>query len=602
MPVPLLKLCPPADALAPDAELLHRFTRQRDEAAFAELVRRHGPAVYRVCRRLAPAIADDAFQAVFLALACGAGSVRAPGAVAGWLFGVAGRVARQMRDAERRRADRERQAGRDKARSATPADPAGHADLAAALDDELSRLPAKLRDPVVLCLVRGRTHDQAAAELGGSARTLRRQLDRAKAVLRARLECRGVVPAVAAALVAGVGAPAVAVPPALARRTVAAAFQFLDGGTAATPAAVVAKGVTANMAKLKASALAASAAAVLVCLGVGWSGEGGPPAPSVPLPPPAGTADVREEKPPLAGTPDTPRPGVPFRAPNFVVYAPTPVMARVIASEAEFHRRTLALKWFGKELPRWSEPCVIRFAQKLAGNGGASVFTFGKGNDGEPALASAGMELHGDFMHALTVTLPHEVTHAVLASFFGRPVPRWADEGMSVLSESDDEQATHDARARDALNGGRALRLKVLLPLGEYPKDVAGFYAQGHSLARFLVNRASAGAPVLKDVPHLGKLFEAGAEDGHRRLTAFVYLGVQGNTAESWGKAAKVVYGIASLDELEQAWLEWLAKPESVLPPKAGRRPPAPPVGPGGADLIPPARLPTASSQPTSSR
>src|SRR5438105_4284826 len=83
-----------------DHELLDRFTTGRDEAAFAELVRRHGPVVFRVCRRLVGADgAEDAFQATFLVLATRLDAARAAGSVGGWLVGVAGRVARQMRRA-----------------------------------------------------------------------------------------------------------------------------------------------------------------------------------------------------------------------------------------------------------------------------------------------------------------------------------------------------------------------------------------------------------------------------------------------------------------------------------------------------------------------
>src|SRR4051812_9157682 len=112
MSVPLLKLVPSADARTADGDLLARFAAARDEGAFRELVRRHGPVVHRVCRRLVPAQADAAFQAVFLVLACRVGAVGNPAAVGGWLVGVAGRVARQMRTAERRRARYERRAGR----------------------------------------------------------------------------------------------------------------------------------------------------------------------------------------------------------------------------------------------------------------------------------------------------------------------------------------------------------------------------------------------------------------------------------------------------------------------------------------------------------
>jgi hypothetical protein len=264
-------------------------------------------------------------------------------------------------------------------------------------------------------------------------------------------------------------------------------------------------------------------------------------------------------------------------------------MARVIANEAEFHRRTYALRWLGKELPAWPKRCVIRFTTGLGGSGGATTFTFEKDKDGNPVMASAEMELRGDFMAALTTMLPHEVTHAVLASAAGRPLPRWADEGLALLSESDDEQAGNDARLRELLGAGRGMRLKLLLPAAEYPRDVAVLYTQSHSLARFLVGRT--GVEVLKDIPHLGELFKP---DGHRRLLAFVLSGSKKNTAESWNEAAKAVYGFESVDALEAEWLEWLAKPESVLARKEGAARPVPAAKPGGGDLIPPVKLPTA--------
>jgi|GEM_PF-3003043 len=599
MPFPLLKLCPSAEAGSTDTDLLQRYTAARDQVAFTELVRRHGPLVYRVCRRLAPALADDAFQAVFLTLACRSGSIREPGAVGGWLVGVAGRIARQMRDTEKRRTEREREVGRSESSSEDRPD---HTDLAVVLDDELSQLPSQLRAPVILCLVRGRTYAQAAAELGGSVRTLRRRLDRARAVLQARLERRGVVPMVAAALIAGVSTPTHAVPPGLLRKTVLSVFQFLDGGAMAP--AFIPKGVAGNMAKIKASALAATAAVVLVYLGVGWSSEGQSPIPAVPLPP-AGVAGGPTQPTQPPGAPPADELIVPpmekqenvaeasFRGPNFVVHAPTAVMARVVAAEAEYHRRTFALKWLGQELPKWAEPCVIHVKKDLA-NGGMSTFTFGKDKAGEPALASAEMHLRGEFMQILTISLPHEVMHTVLASHFGKPLPRWADEGIALLAESDEELAVHDARVRELLNAGRGIRLKVLFRMTEYPKDLIVLYAQGHSLVRFLTNRPiPEGLPALKDLPVLGRLFQLPGEDGQRRLLAFIHLGMQDNTRESWTKAVKVVYGFESIDDLEDAWLAWLKKPESVLKPKAGYTPPPRKERPNGEDLIPPAKLPS---------
>src|SRR5438477_11469777 len=181
MPAHVLKLLAAAAADSPDADLLGRFAAGRDEAAFAELVHRHGPAVYRVCRRLVgPSSADDAFQAAFLVLACRAKAVRKAGSVVSWLIGVAGRVARQMRKREARRAAGVSRLFQHPSEQPTHAGRSPeHAELSAILADELTRLPDTLRDPVVLCLVEGRTQEQAAAVLGGSIRAPRRRLGRA---------------------------------------------------------------------------------------------------------------------------------------------------------------------------------------------------------------------------------------------------------------------------------------------------------------------------------------------------------------------------------------------------------------------------------------
>ena len=832
MPAPVLKLLSAALAES-DADLLGRFVATRDEPAFAELVRRHGPAVYRVCRRLAgPSAADDAFQATFLVLACRAGAVRKAASVGSWLIGVAGRVSRQMRA-------RARRAGGVSPLMDVP-DQGAHAprspelvELSHVLDDELSRLPAALRDPVALCLIGGRTQEQAAALLGGSVRTVRRRLERAKAVLRARLERRGVVPAVAAGLVAGVGGPSAAVPPDLARRTVAGVHTFLTGGGASTPAAVAAKGVVGGMVKLKVSAAMATLAAAVIGLGVGLAYDGPKPAPAAKADPPQKVAEppakppvdpgvatsaehktanfvvhadhpaharalanelefqrreqaeawlgkelppwpepcrvrieqyvglpglnggvalrlsprleliwgltgdlehhlrvgiphhaalmvlatavgaelpywvekglvgrvrpganpeylrwgcakylrggqayrlenlfpgpplntpeesvcaaqgsavsefllTRGDKPTLVrfvavGVKDgwnkaakdvygfadvgaletawitwmkdnpppqpkeAPKPADPDRIPpvkladpkpaaedapggfrktdNFTVMAPTVELAYMVGGEAERLRKLLAERWLGKELPAWPQPLPITVKVTQGSPGGASTFTFG-----DKGVTSAEMELHGPVREVLNGQLPHELMHAVLAHHFGRPVPRWADEGIALTAEPEAEQHSHDVKAREYVNAGRAIRLRTLLPLTQYPKDMHVLYAQGHSVVRFLLARPPRPEPVVVPSDPPGReIIQARERQPRAALLEFVRLGSAGNTANSWEHAANAVYGFGSVDELEQAWLDWL------------RGGPEPAAKPGEPDLIPPARLPEPGRKP----
>src|SRR5262249_3651131 len=142
-----------------------RFARLRDEDAFAELVRRHGPLVLGLCRRVLGDWhdAEDAFQATFLVLAKNAASLRWPEALGPWLYGVALRTARKGRARAARRRSCERQAAAPEAVSA--ADPTGR-DLRPLLDEAVGGLPEKYRVPVVLCYLKGRTVAEAARQIG----------------------------------------------------------------------------------------------------------------------------------------------------------------------------------------------------------------------------------------------------------------------------------------------------------------------------------------------------------------------------------------------------------------------------------------------------
>ena len=190
-----------------DRALLDRFVFDRDEAAFEAIVRRHGPLVLGVCRRFAgdPEEADDAFQATFLLLARRAAGLRDADRLSAWLYGCASRIAR-------------RQAGRRRRRSSRFGPPAiepesvggGEADgfeLRAVIDAEIARLSERHREVVVICLLEGRSPEEAAARLRCSTGTVKSRLARARDTLRSRLTARGLAPASVVGVFALLGTP-----------------------------------------------------------------------------------------------------------------------------------------------------------------------------------------------------------------------------------------------------------------------------------------------------------------------------------------------------------------------------------------------------------
>jgi RNA polymerase sigma factor (sigma-70 family) len=246
----------PQLASAPsDGQLLERFAIYRDEAAFELLVRRHGPLVWSVCRRIlgnAPD-ADDAFQATFLVFVRKAESLDRLGSVAGWLHGVAYRVAVRARANIWRRRCLETKVG---ALAAACSDAAAAGELRQVLDEELGRLPEKYRVALVLCCLQGKTYKEAAAELHWPLGTLNCRLVRGREQLRWRLARRGIVlptGLLAAALADEAARAAVPVP--LVNATLRFSLSFAAGNAAAgqVPVAVaaLAEGVLQAMCKTK---------------------------------------------------------------------------------------------------------------------------------------------------------------------------------------------------------------------------------------------------------------------------------------------------------------------------------------------------------------
>ena len=232
-----------------DTDLLRRFATDRDETAFALLVERHGPLVLSVCRRVLGSLpdAEDAFQATFMVLARKAASIRDPGLLGNWLYGVASRIARKARVGLSKRQMHEKQVHLLPALQAPASSDTD--DLCPVLDEELSRLPEKYRAALVLCYLEGRTNEEAAQLLRWPTGTVKGRLARARDLLRSRLLRRGwrmTALALAAWLTAS-RAEAGTLPPGLAQATAHAAAGFAAGAAASAGASAQAVRLAQSM-------------------------------------------------------------------------------------------------------------------------------------------------------------------------------------------------------------------------------------------------------------------------------------------------------------------------------------------------------------------
>lgn len=260
----------PPDGGPGDDQLLAAFVASGDEAAFQQIVRRHGPMVHAVCRRVLrnDADADDAFQATFLVFVRKADSVRPGNLLGNWLHGVAANVARKGRELNARRRAKELAA----VQARPEREPAAAPDLREVVDQELARLPAEFRAAVVACDLEGRTRREAAGQLGWSEGTVASRLSRARALLADRLTRRGVaVPA--AGLSVSLAPPAASAVPAARFGGHTAAIETLSHEV--MRAMVASKFKSAGVAVLAVAGLAAAGAGVVFACG------GSKPAPPV---------------------------------------------------------------------------------------------------------------------------------------------------------------------------------------------------------------------------------------------------------------------------------------------------------------------------------
>jgi RNA polymerase sigma factor (sigma-70 family) len=326
-----------------DAELLRRFHTAGDQAAFELLAWRHQRLVFQVCRRVLPSRqdAEDAFQVTFLALARRAGTLDAEQPLAGWLHTVAYHAALRVRKQAARRAGQAQSFADTPAPARTdPPGPMEQAELERVLDEEIRRLPERYRLPVILCCLEGKSHEQAARQLGCPTGTLAARLSRARAKLRGRLARRGLGLVVLEVLLAqeAPAAERVALVANTARIAVDAA-----SGKALAPAAVrvlaLADALLRGMrlARWRATALLLALACVFAVGATQLVPAGHDPAPpeAVAPPPPLDFAAVQDKGPPADALGDPLPPGAQARLGTVRQWNPEGVRALAVSADGK---------------------------------------------------------------------------------------------------------------------------------------------------------------------------------------------------------------------------------------------------------------------------
>jgi hypothetical protein len=221
---------------------------------------------------------------------------------------------------------------------------------------------------------------------------------------------------------------------------------------------------------------------------------------------------------------------------NFQVFAATAGQAKQIAAACERLRRDLRETWLVQKADQAWQPCCCIVAHPswqsfTAGVGrgpgqsrGCSTVRVDKGR-----ILARRIDLRCDDCDPLTAALPHELAHVVLADrFLDKPLPRWADEGIALLSDPPTKRAGHDRDLWIAIASGSRIPLAALLHMHEYPAgQVPAFYAQSSSLVSFLVNRST-----------------------EAKFVNFVEYAMR----NGYDAALRDEYGLRNVVELEQLW------------------------------------------------
>jgi hypothetical protein len=218
-----------------------------------------------------------------------------------------------------------------------------------------------------------------------------------------------------------------------------------------------------------------------------------------------------------------------FQTANFLVTADSPTLAKTVAEEAEKCRAMLAKNWLKTPLKNWPNACPIVVSTRDKGANGWTSYEKMGGK-----TVRVGIQMQGPPDRLLEYVLPHELTHAVLASALGETLPRWADEGAAMLSESESEKIRQTLVARQLIEMGDTIPMRQLLHMASYPASKSrlhAFYAQSLTLTEFLISKG-----------------------GHAQFLDFVREGREDN----WDLALSRHYQWDNIETLQAAWSEWI--------------------------------------------
>jgi hypothetical protein len=260
----------------------------------------------------------------------------------------------------------------------------------------------------------------------------------------------------------------------------------------------------------------------------GASPDEAPVAPSNPAPAPAPTASASA----------APGSWQIQETANFRILHADPALAEQVARLAEATREVQLRRWAGPA-PRgaWTPRCdiyiypTVKVFSRMTGQPEESPGFSTMGMNGGRIIARR-VNVRADHPNLLSAILPHEITHVVLADLFPeQQIPRWADEGMAVLSEPASEQRLRAADLDKPLTTGRLFKVGDLMVM-DYPDGQywALYYAQSVSLTRFLVEL---GTP-----------------------SQFVRF-VQGSQRNGVEAELRRVYQIEGFDDLQNRWLTY---------------------------------------------